>query len=122
MSNHFSSGLYKAKNMGPSGGGVHHWWLQRLTAIFLLPLTICLIVQVKYYNFDMISMISQPYNFIAVISFVITVFYHAKLGMQVIIEDYVSNLKVRFTILILVDLFIFITIISTIIALAQFKI
>ena len=122
MSNHFSSGLYKAEKMGPSGGGVHHWWLQRLTAIFLLPLTICLIVQVKYYNFDMISMISQPYNFIAVISFVITVFYHAKLGMQVIIEDYVSNLKVRFTILILVDLFIFITIISTIIALAQFKI
>ena len=122
MSNHFSSGLYKAKNMGASGGGVHHWWLQRLTSIFLLPLTIWMMVQIKCYNFDMISMITQPYNLIAAIAFVITVFYHAKLGMQVIVEDYVSNLKIRFTILILVDLFIFITIISTIIALARFKI
>ena len=59
-------------------------------------------IQIKCYNFNVVDVISQPYNLIAAISFVIAVFYHARLGMQVVIEDYISSLKTRFTILILI--------------------
>ncbi len=116
MSNHFHSELYKAKNLGASSG-FHHWWMQRMTSILLIPVTLWLMLQFKLFSGDLKLILAPMHNFIAAIIFVACAFYHAKLGMQVIIEDYISRLKIRIPLLILLDIFVFVTVIATIVAL-----
>ena len=116
MSNHFYSELYKAKNLG-SSSGLHHWWMQRVTSILLIPVSIWVIFQFKSYAGDLNKILSQMHNLVAFTIFVLCAFYHAKLGMQVIIEDYVHSLKIRLPLLIILDLFVFVTVVATIVAL-----
>lgn len=84
-----------ARNHGSAHDGVHHWWLQRLTAIALIPLLLWLIfslptlVSLDYAQAK--DWLSQPLNaFMAVLlSWILAI--HARLGVQVILEDYVST-------------------------------
>ena len=90
--------LKLAKNTGSAHEGAGHWWHQRFTAILLI-LLVSWLFAVSYdilmgeSNLDMI--LSSPMHSGMAIMFVIVMFYHASLGMQVVIEDYVSNLCIR---------------------------
>jgi succinate dehydrogenase / fumarate reductase membrane anchor subunit len=119
MSNHFHSELYKAKNLGASSG-FHNWWMQRMTSILLIPVALWLVAQFKFLGGDLKLILTSFHNFVAAIIFVICAFYHAKLGMQVIIEDYISRVKIRIPLLILLDIFVVITVIATIVALFKY--
>ncbi len=91
----FRSDLAKAKNLGSAGHGSGHWLAQRITAVVLIPLIIWIIYSIvnmlgaDYEQFT--AWLSQPINAVLMILFVIASFYHAVLGSQVIIEDYISN-------------------------------
>jgi succinate dehydrogenase / fumarate reductase membrane anchor subunit len=84
-----------ARRLGSSKSGVHHWWLQRVTAVALVPLSIWFLflmggaLQADYPT--VLALIAQPVHAIFLIVFVVCLFWHGALGLQVIIEDYVHT-------------------------------
>jgi succinate dehydrogenase / fumarate reductase membrane anchor subunit len=88
----FENPLARAKGSGSAKSGTHHWWSQRASSILLLPLTLWLFwafVRLSGADYaSALAFISTPVNAGAAILLAGTVFYHAQLGMQVIIEDY----------------------------------
>ena len=79
--------------------GLHHWWMQRLTAVALIPLTLWFAFSVTCISgaeyTDVIAALSSPLNAILITALIIVSFYHAALGMQVVFEDYVSTISTR---------------------------
>lgn len=87
--------LSKAKGLGSAKEGAAHWWLQRLTAIALIPLAIWFVFAVALLGDasyeSIISWLQKPHVAILLILFVAATFYHTQLGLQVIVEDYVHG-------------------------------
>ena len=88
------SPLRKAKGLGASHSGTHHWMLQRITAITNIPLVFWAVysifsLQNATYT-DFTTWLSLPWNTVLAILFVLSTFKHAVLGSQVIMEDYIS--------------------------------
>ena len=87
--------LARVKGLGASGHGVEHWWLHRMTAVSNIPLIISFVIVVaalagSSYQ-DAIAIISHPLVAIILILAVISVTNHMRLGMQIVIEDYVHD-------------------------------
>ena len=97
--------LARARGAGSAKGGTHHWWMQRLTAVALVPLTIwmlsCLKCLVSGNQAELVLWLQSPFAAIVMGLFIITSFYHASLGIQTVIEDYVHDkgMKTLFIIL-----------------------
>lgn len=93
--NDLRSSLAKAKGLGSSGDATHHFWVQRLTALALIPLTlwfgfsVALLPDANYSA--IVRWLQSPFNATMMILIVIISFQHAHLGMQVIFEDYISD-------------------------------
>ncbi|MFP4207640.1 MAG: succinate dehydrogenase, hydrophobic membrane anchor protein [Wenzhouxiangella sp.] len=100
--------LANAHNHGAAGDGVAHWWAQRFTAILLIGLTIWLVLALSSLvgasHAEASAWLGQPFNAAMAILFVITSLYHARLGLQVIIEDYIHHRVVEVTLLVLVKI------------------
>jgi len=95
------SPLAKAKGLGASGDASHHFWVQRISGLGLITLLIWICVSIAFlptadYS-TVVSWLQSPFNGIVTILCVILSFYHAQLGLQVVIEDYVSNHSIRLT-------------------------
>jgi len=84
-----------ARGLGSAKDGVQHWWLQRLTAVALLPLApwfACFALGlIGADQFTARSAIAQPLNATLLLAFVLSLFWHARLGLQVVVEDYVHG-------------------------------
>lgn len=89
----------RVRGLGSAKDGTHHWWLQRLTAVALVPLTVWFvasIVGLAGADYDtVVTWIGQPVVAVVLILFLFTSFYHLKLGLQVVVEDYVHNEGVK---------------------------
>ncbi len=90
----FRTPISMARGLGSAKEGSHHWWTQRITAVALIPLTLWFGISVvmipgAQYQ-DIVAWIASPRNSILSIATIIAVFYHAILGIQVVIEDYVQ--------------------------------
>ncbi|HWG66370.1 MAG TPA: succinate dehydrogenase, hydrophobic membrane anchor protein [Rhodanobacteraceae bacterium] len=87
--------LKVARGNGASGTGVHHWWIQRVTAIALIPLSIWFLFLVggllRATYPEVLASIAQPVHAIFLIVLSVCLFWHGALGLQVIIEDYVHT-------------------------------
>ena len=87
--------MVRARGLGSAHAGLHHWISQRVTAVLLLPLTLWLcwsmvgIVHMDYTAFTV--WLREPWNTILMLLTVATMFYHAVLGNQVVIEDYIHT-------------------------------
>ncbi len=89
------SRLGRVKGLGSAHHGVGHWWQQRVTAVALIPLSlwfVCsLITALLSPNvIHVAEWFSSPINSMFMIMLLGVTFVHAKLGVQVIIEDYVK--------------------------------
>jgi succinate dehydrogenase / fumarate reductase membrane anchor subunit len=87
--------LARVKGLGASGHGVEHWWLHRMTAVSNIPLIIAFVIIVaalagSSYQ-EAMSIVSHPLVAIILVLAVISVTNHMRLGMQIIIEDYVHD-------------------------------
>ncbi|MGH8477571.1 MAG: succinate dehydrogenase, hydrophobic membrane anchor protein [Methylococcales bacterium] len=95
----YRSPISKARGLGSAKQGFHHWWTQRITAVALIPLTLWFgisLVLVPGADYQtIVGWISSPWNTVLLIATIIAVFYHAILGLQVIIEDYVHGELVK---------------------------
>ncbi len=84
-----------ARGLGSAQAGVEHWWTQRVTAAALVLLGIWFVVTVLcLLNADYATAraaVAKPWNALLLIAFVLTMFWHAVLGLQVVIEDYVHT-------------------------------
>lgn len=98
--------LERALNHGSAGSGVHHWWAQRFSAILLVPLTLWLVWTLAVLaGADYAAArdwIASPWNASMAVLLVGSTFYHARLGMQVVIEDYVHQRALEVTLQVLV--------------------
>jgi len=98
--------LERAINHGSAGSGVEHWWAQRFSAILLIPLTVWLVwTLVVLAGADYTTArdwIAAPWNAAMAVLLVGATFYHARLGVQVVIEDYVHSRPLEVTLQIVV--------------------
>lgn len=89
------SPLSRARGTGSAHEGTHHWWHQRITAVTNLFLMLWLIWAVNHmpgWSYaEFTGWLARPCNAILMILSIISVFYHAALGAQVIMEDYIHN-------------------------------
>ena len=87
--------LATARGLGSARSGVHHWWVQRLTAVALIPLTIWLVwigPGLLAADFEAArAFVGAPLNALLLAAFVVALFWHTQLGLQVVIEDYVHT-------------------------------
>jgi succinate dehydrogenase / fumarate reductase membrane anchor subunit len=92
--------MSRARGLGSAKEGVHHWKMQRLTAVgnlFLGLWVIWSVLCLSNSSFDEIrEWLATPVNAILMILFVMCSFYHAVLGAQVVTEDYVHCEGMKF--------------------------
>ncbi len=89
-------------------GGSRHWGAQRLSAVALLPLGLYallnLVCRAGADQAEITAWLSQPFAFGAMALFVLALFHHLALGLQVVIEDYVHGRILRLALLVLLPL------------------
>ena len=89
------SDLAKVQGLGSAKHGVGHWKIQRLSAVGMIPLILWFIPSlmltiISGYH-EAILWIQNPFNATGLILLLGTIFFHASLGLQVVIEDYVHS-------------------------------
>ena len=88
--------LGKVRGLGASRHAVGHWWIQRVTALVLIPLSLWFLSSLltALLSPDVIHIaewFASPVHAILMALLLIALFWHAKLGVQVVIEDYVHS-------------------------------
>ena len=90
----------RARGLGSAHHGTHHWLLQRFTAIgnlvAVLFLVISFLMLPDYGYATFASWVASPLTALALALLIISVFWHARLGLQVLVEDYVDTAGNRF--------------------------
>lgn len=116
----FRTPLSKAKNTGSAKSGMHHWLMQRLSGLVIVFCIIWMFCFARGISgksvAEIVNLLQKPYNAITLMILIIMSFYHAALGMQVVIEDYISNLFVRNGLILLVKFFSYLTVICSVAA------
>jgi succinate dehydrogenase / fumarate reductase membrane anchor subunit len=93
------SQLGRARGLGSAKTGTEHWWIERVTAAALVPLSL-------WFVFSVLSMLgaeqpvvaawaARPLNAALLLALILMIFRHAALGLQVVLEDYVQGAALR---------------------------
>lgn len=87
------SPLGRAQGLGTAKAGLHHWWVQRLTAVALLPLVLYFVFSVLHLSgasrADVAAYLALPWNTVLFLALIVALFSHLQLGLQTVIEDYI---------------------------------
>ncbi|MET0170174.1 MAG: succinate dehydrogenase, hydrophobic membrane anchor protein [Aliihoeflea sp.] len=87
--------LGRVRGLGSAKDGTDHFWKQRLTALANVPLVLFavgLIVSLAGQPHEVVrSTLASPFVALVLILFLLSILYHMKLGMQIVIEDYVHG-------------------------------
>jgi len=102
------SPLGRVLGLGSAKEGVEHWWRQRVTALALVPLVLWFVIAViGLIGADraaMVAWVRSPISSMLLVLLIVATFYHAALGLQVVIEDYIHGEAVRLSALIVMRL------------------
>ena len=92
------SQLGRARGLG-AGDGLHHWVTERITSIALVPLTLWFIYAMLHLagagQEDVAAWAGHPVNSALLLALVVMTFHHMHLGLQVVLEDYVDDKRLR---------------------------
>ncbi len=95
----YQSPLARVIGLGSAKSGSAHWWWQRLTALALIPLALWFTYSIARFSgsciADIYTWVASPVTSTLLIAFVISLFYHTQLGIQVVLEDYVGREGIR---------------------------
>ncbi len=98
--------LARVKGLGASGQGSHHWWVQRLSAIALIPLSLWFVFSIVGRmdgdHATVLAWVSSPGVAVLLLLYLGFMFFHAQLGLQVVIEDYVHSESTKLVAILLV--------------------
>ena len=112
--------LGRVRGLGSAKEGVEHWWVQRLTSVALVPLVIWFVFQVPGLAgadvVDLQAWLGHPANTLLMILLIATLFHHAQLGMQVVIEDYVHREGAKLTAIVAVKFVAIVCALSSVLA------
>ncbi|TCM21416.1 succinate dehydrogenase / fumarate reductase membrane anchor subunit [Novosphingobium sp. PhB165] len=98
----------RVRGLGAAKTGVHHWLLQRFTAIgnlltgIFLAVSLVLLPDLSYAS--VAEWLARPVPAVAMILLVVTTFWHARLGLQVLVEDYVHEHANKFACIVALNL------------------
>jgi len=103
--------LHRVQGLGASHSGTGHFWRERVTAVALVPLTL-------WFAFAVLGLagapevaatgfFARPWNALLMAAFLIISLYHLRLGLQVVIDDYVHTAGVKILLMLLSLLFVF---------------
>ena len=104
------SPLGRAIGLGSAKEGVEHWWAERVSAIALVPLTLWFVAGLITLIVNggdralLISWIGNPVWAVGCVLLLVATFYHSALGLQVVIEDYVTGEGLRLGLIIVMRL------------------
>lgn len=108
MASRMRSPLGRALGLGSAKEGVEHWWLQRITAAALVPLSVWFVIAIiRLVGADIETVrewVSTPIPAILLLLLLIATFWHASLGLQVVVEDYVHTPLAKLGLVIIVRL------------------
>jgi len=97
--------LGRVRGLGSARTGTEEFWLQRVTAIASIPLTVAglsLVISLTGRSYPAVKQIlGSPLVAVLLILFILANVIHMKIGLQVVIEDYVYQKNQKFTLLIL---------------------
>jgi len=93
------SPLSLVRGLGSAKDGYEHWWMQRVTAVAMVPLVAWLLIGLiglsGASHAEVVQWVGHPFNSGMMVLFLLAMFYHAALGLQVVIEDYVHDEPVK---------------------------
>ena len=99
--------IARVRGSGSAQAGAHHWWLERLTSLSTFLLFVWLIVSLlrlpDLEHRTVAMWLASPLAAVPMLLLVVSTFWHLKLGLQVVIEDYVHEEGNRFFSLVLVN-------------------
>ena len=102
--------ISRVRGLGSARSGAHHWWLERLTSVATLLLVVWLLVSLLTlpdlaYG-TMVEWLGSPLGAVPMLLLIVSAFWHAKLGLQVVVEDYVDDEGLKLFTITLVNFFI----------------
>jgi succinate dehydrogenase / fumarate reductase, membrane anchor subunit len=93
------SPLGRARGLGSAHGGSHHWWVERVEAAALVPLTIWFIFALLHLvgapRQAVIDWLSSPVSIVLMLLLIVTTFHHLSLGVQTVLDDYVHQPAIK---------------------------
>lgn len=105
--------LARVRGLGAAKTGVGTFWIERVSAVALIPLTLWFLGSVVAFcgaDFDAVTAyIRNPVAAVLLILFLGTSFVHAKLGLRVVVEDYIHRESSKIALLVLIDFFTYLT-------------
>jgi succinate dehydrogenase / fumarate reductase membrane anchor subunit len=98
----------RTQGLGSAREGFGHWWVQRVTAVALIPLTLwltaSLIARARDDYDTFVLWLRRPLSSVLMVLLLIAVFYHMALGLQVVVEDYVHTDRIKIPTVVVIHL------------------
>ncbi len=104
------TGIGRVRGLGSAKSGAHHWIVHRFTAIGNVLLVTWLLFSLAllpaYDHASVVGWLAQPLVAVPMALMLINVFYHLRMGLQILIEDYVHDEGLKFASFVLLNFYV----------------
>ena len=105
MNSDLRTPLSRARGLGSAKRGVHHWWVQRITAVALIPLVVWFVISLIMMSgadYAVVrAWIGSPVVMVLLTLTIVIGLHHGQLGMQEVVEDYVHGEGMKLALIVL---------------------
>lgn len=121
---HLRSELGRVRYLGSARHGARHWWTERMLALALVPLSVWFVVDLVVNllgasRSGVQAWVAQPLTALLLAALTVAAFLHTKMGLTVVIEDYIHTEWKKISLLIIKDVAVWALLIGTLAAIAK---